>query len=167
LLRLARWLVIWLGAGLLVLVVIGFAARYHDGPLGPFPGGAMTGEIVDARISDWSAVLPPNPDLRQHVEVQVGPDDPRAVTTSYVVRDGRLYVFALLGARKTWPALALADDRVVVRFADKLYPLRAVRVTDPAELAPLALQLEELEPGATADANSLPTWYFRMEPRAP
>ena len=164
---LARWLVVWLAAGVLLLVMIGFAARYHDGPLGPFPGGAMTGEIIDAPVSDWSAVLPPNPKMRQHIELQVSPDDPRAITTSYAVRDGRLYVFALLGARKTWPALAIADDRVVVRFAGKLYPLRALRVRDPAELAPLALQLEELEPGATADADSLPTWYFRLEPRAP
>ena len=166
-LRLARWLVVWLGAGVLLLVVIGTAARYHDGPLGPFPGGAMTGEIVEAAVADWSAVLPANPDLREHIEVQVSPDDPRSVTTSYAVRDGVLYVFALLGARKTWPALALADDRVVVRFGAKLYPLRAVRVNDPAELAPLAEQLGELEPGAIAAADALPTWYFRMEPRAP
>lgn len=166
-LRLARWLVIWLAAGVLLLVVIGVAARYHDGPLGPFPGGAMTGEIVDAPVADWSAVLPPNPELRQHIEVQVDPDDPRAITTSYVVRDGKLYVFALLATRKTWPALAVADDRLVVRFAGKLYPLRAVRVTDPAELTPLALGLKEVAPGENANAEALPTWYFRLEPRAP
>ena len=166
-LRLARWLVIWLAAGVLLLVVIGFAARYHDGPLGPFPGGAMSGEIVDAPVADWGALLPANPKFRRHIEVQVSPDDPRAITTSYLESGGKLYVFALLGARKTWPALAVADDRVVVRAGGKLYPLRAVRVTDPAELTPLAQQLKELEPGATADANALPTWYFRMEPRAP
>jgi len=166
-LRLARWLVIWLVAGVLLLVVIGFAARYHDGPLGPFPGGAMTGEIVDAPVTDWSAVLPANPDLSQRIELQVSPEDPRSVTTSYVVRDGKLYIPALLGARKTWPTLAIADDRVVARSAGRLYPLRAVRVTDPAELTPLAQRLEELEPGATADPDALPTWYFRMEPRAP
>ncbi len=164
---LARWLVIWLFAGVLLLVVIGFAARYHDGPLGPFPGGAMTGEIVDAPVSDWAALLPENADLRKYIEVQVSPDAPRALTTAYTVRDGKLYVHALLAARKTWPSLALADDRVVVRVGGRLYPLRAVRVTDPAELAPLAEQLGEIEPGAGADADALPTWYFRMEPRAP
>ncbi len=164
---LARWLVIWLFAGVLLLVVIGFAARYHDGPLGPFPGGAMTGEIVDAPVADWAALLPENADLRKYIEVQVSPDAPRALTTAYTVRDGKLYVHALLAARKTWPSLALADDRVVVRVGGRLYPLRAVRVTDPAELAPLAEQLGEIEPGAGADADALPTWYFRMEPRAP
>lgn len=166
-LRLARWLAIWLAAGVALLVVIGVAARYHDGPLGPFPGGAMTGELVAAPVTDWSAILPANPEMSERIELQVYTANPRAITTSYVVRDGKLYVFALLGARKTWPALAVADERVVIRRDGKLYPLRAVRVTDPAELAPLAEQLHELEPGATADANALPTWYFRMEPRAP
>ena len=158
---------IWLAAGVLLLVIVAFAARWHDGPLGPFPGGAMTGEVVDAPVPDWGALLPANADLGEHIEVQVSPDAPRAVTTSYIVRNGKLYVFALLGARKSWPAFALANDRVIVRYGGKLYPLRAVRVTDPAELAPLAVQLEEIEPGATANADTLPTWYFRMEPRAP
>ena len=165
--RLARWLVLWLGAGVLLLVVVAFAARWHDGPLGPFPGGAMTGELVEAPVADWGAVLPANPDLGQRIELQVDSASPRALTTSYIVRDGKLYVFALLAARKTWPSIALADARVLVRAGGKLYPLRAVRVTDPAELGPLALQLEEIEPGATANADALPTWYFRMEPRAP
>jgi hypothetical protein len=165
--RLARWLAIWLGAGVLLLVVVAFAAHFHDGPLGPFPGGAMTGELVEAPVADWSAVLPANPDLSQRIELQVDTEAPRALTTSYIVRDGKLYVFALLAARKTWPAIAVADERVFVRAGGKLYPLRAVRVTDPSELGPLALQLEEIEPGATANADALPTWYFRMEPRAP
>jgi hypothetical protein len=127
----------------------------------------MTGEIVDAAVPDWSALLPANPDMSQRLELQVHPDDPRSVTTGYIVRDGKLYVPALIGARKTWPALASADDRVVVRVDASLYPVRAVRVTDPAELTPLAQQLEGLEPGASADADELPTWYFRLEPRAP
>jgi len=80
--RLARWLAIWLGAGVLLLVVIAFAARWHDGPLGPFPGGAMTGEIVAAPVTDWSALLPANPDLSGRIGVQVSPDAPRAITTS-------------------------------------------------------------------------------------
>jgi hypothetical protein len=165
--RLARWLAIWLAAGVLLLVVIAFAARWHDGPLGPFPGGAMSGELVEAPVADWSALLPANPDLSQRIELQVDSRAPRALTTSYIVRDGKLYVFALLAAHKTWPAIALADERVLVRAGGRLYPLRAVRVMDPAELAPLALQLGEIEPGATATADALPTWYFRMEPRAP
>jgi hypothetical protein len=67
-------------------------ARWHDGPLGPFPGGAMTGELVAVPVADWSAVLPANEDLSE--------------------------------------------------------------VGDP-------------EPGATANADALSTWYLRMDPRAP
>ena len=139
--RLARWLAIWLAAGLLLLVLIAFAARWHDGPLGPFPGGAMTGELVAAPVADWSTVLPANEDLSQRIELQVDTHAPRAITTAYTVHDGKLYIHALLAARKTWPTIALADGRAFVRAGGKLYPLQAVRVTDPAELAPLAEQL--------------------------
>lgn len=162
--RLARWLALWLAAGVLLLVAIGFAARWHDGPIGPFPGGAMTGDVVRVPVRDWGALLPANEDFSQHVELQVWPGEPRSITIGYIVRGGKLYVLALLGARKTWPALVTADERVILRAGKKLYPLRAVRVTDPAELEPLAIALGELEPGTRADPDALPTWYFRLEP---
>lgn len=159
-----RWLAAWLAAGLLLLVAIGVAARWHDGPVGPFPGGAMTGDVVRVPVGDWGALLPANDDKSERVELQVWPAEPRSITVGYVVRNGRLYVPALLGARKTWPVLAAADERVLLRVRGKLYPLRAVRVIDPAELEPLARALGELEPGAPADPDALPTWYFRLEP---
>ncbi len=100
-----------------------------------------------------------------HVEIEVNPASPRSLTTSYIVRDGVLYVPSMLAARKTWPKEVLADDRVVLRVGGKLYDRRAVRVTDPAEIRPLVRGRDAS--GPDIDVNELSTWYFRIEPRTP
>ena len=50
-----RWLIRIL-AGLVALIALLFVgARFHDGPLGPIPGGPLTsGELVREPIDDWS-----------------------------------------------------------------------------------------------------------------
>ena len=83
---------------------------------------------------------------------------PRSVTTTSLLSEGRLYVPSLSAARKRWPQQALEDPLVVLRHADRRYRLRAVRVTDPQELAPL---LRAFDPEGKDDG----TWYFRLDPR--
>ena len=144
-----------------LVVALAVVARFSDGPLGPFPGGKLSGVRVTEPVRDWSPILAG----ASHLEIEVNPASPRSLTTSYILRDGVLYVPSMLAAHKTWPEEVLADDRVVLRVGGKLYQQRAVRVTDPAEVRPLVRARDAS--GPDVDVSALSTWYFRIEPPTP
>jgi hypothetical protein len=137
-------------------------ARSSDGPLGPFPGGKLSGTTVSEPVTDWSAILAGV----DHLEIEVDPTAPRSLTTSYILRDGVLYVPSLFAAHKSWPKQVQRDGRVVVRVHGRLYERQAVRVTDPVEIRALVRAGHPATPD-DLDVGDLSTWYFRMEPRAP
>ncbi len=143
-----------------VVVCLAIAARFSDGPLGPFPGGKLSGVPVTEPVTDWTALLR----AVGHVELEVSPKHPRSLTTSYIVRDGVLYVPSMFAAHKRWPKEVLADDRVVLRIGGGLYERRAVRVTEPAEIRAL-IRARDASTRDDLDVGELPTWYFRIEPR--
>ena len=154
----------WLGWGIVAIAVVAlggaFAARFADGPLGPVPGGPMSGERVTQPVIDWGFVLD-----RDTVELEVNPGAPRSVTTWVVGHDGQPYIPAGFARHKTWPGQVMADGRVVLRVDGKLYARQAVRVTDAALLKALGevlLRKYELDPeGNFASAE---TWFFRLDP---
>jgi len=96
------------------------------GPVLFFPGGALSGEIVETPVGDWSFVED------SFVDVEFRPDDPYSVELNYIVRDGALYIDPAEG--RNWFELLKADDRLRVRFDGKVYPVRAVLVGRPGEL---------------------------------
>ena len=144
-----------------VAVALAYATRYSDGPIGPLPGGKLHGERVTDPDVAWAEVT----GGVSHIELEVSPNRPRSITTSYMIHDGKLYVPSMLAARKQWPQEAVADDRVVLRIGGKLYERRAVRVTDRHELRALIGASQEVT-GATPAPDALSTWYFRMDPRS-
>ncbi len=95
------------------------------GPLLVFPGGRLSGEVVD----------PPN-DFSfaddTFIDLETRPGDPYSVELNYVVKNGRLYIDPAEG--RAWLDHIREDQNVRVRIHDKVYPLRAVLVEDPAEL---------------------------------
>ena len=143
------------------LVALAIGARFHDGPIGPFPGGALVaGERVATPVGDWSfaASIP-------RLELEVAPDHPRSVTTWLLVVDGVLYVPSGAAARKTWPALVEQDGRVRVRLDGKIYDLQARRVTDPAlgkRLAEAVKQKYGVGDGQPMEG----AWAFALAPRS-
>jgi hypothetical protein len=159
--RITRRVLKALGYGGLAVVVLLFAvalgARFADGPIGLFPGGALHGPIEDAPVRDWSFAAD-----HRTLELQVDPTRPRSVTTWLLVHDGVLYVPSGFAAQKTWPGLAVRDPHVVVRIDGRLYPCRARRVEEPALrvelLAALAQKYELGEVGDTAEG----TWLFEL-----
>jgi hypothetical protein len=138
----------------LTVGAISVVARTGDGPLGPFPGGALESGDWAEPPQDWARVLAPG----TSVALQVNPVDPRSVTTTSLLSEGRLYVPSLAAARKRWPQQVLEDPRVVLRHAGRRYHLRAERVSDRRELAPLRDAFE-------ADDRDGSTWYFRLDSR--
>lgn len=127
-----RWLVRFVVALVIVIALLFGAARFHDGPLGPIPGGPLaSGEIVTQPIDDWSFAA----DV-QEVELQLASQD-RSRTTWIIVHDGRAYVPAAVEfpPGKTWHRSALADGRATLRIAGKRYPVTLAKVDDPVRLA--------------------------------
>jgi hypothetical protein len=151
----------WLGIGLVGLALalgsVFALAPYADGPIGPIPGGPMSGRVRDG-LRDVSALA-----SRRSLELQVNPRKPRARTVWLLVLDGSLYVPAAFAARKRWPGEAVADGRVVIRVDGDLYERQAVRVTDPSLRASL---FEAMTRKYAAPAAGDPrTWFFRLDPR--
>ena len=187
--------------GLVVVLLIGtglVAQRMSDGPTGPIPGGQLrTGTLVTEPDIDWPVVLGEKGGCvdgdcapMESIELQlVEPLGSR--TTGIMVHDGQLYVPCDLGFMwgrfsgqqrlmlhliyifKDWHEEAERDGRVVLRIAGKRYERQAVRVTDPALLATLRAQLEDMARSwvSPAPLGEAPTegprdiWFFRMDPR--
>ena len=155
----------WLGLvilGIAVLAVcIVFGARLADGPLGPVPGGPMSGQLVAEPVTDWGFIVE-----RDTVELEVNPDAPRAITTWVVGYGGQPFIPSGFGARKTWTAQLVTDGRAVLRVDGKLYERQAVRVTDEElleELRAVLIRKYDLDPEGNFSGSE--TWFFRLDPR--
>lgn len=161
--RILRWIAFALGALILLGIGVAAAARFADGPIGPFPGGPFTsGDLVTSPDVDWTAFAE-----RSTVELQLVEPE-RSRTTWLLVRDGIAYVpcgYPNAGVLKQWPHEVLRDGRVVVRIDGKRYERQAVQVSDPAEWQAL-LALSNAKYGR-ADLTPETLWYFRLEPRTP
>jgi hypothetical protein len=90
-----------------------------------FPGGRLSGEVVSPPPADWSFVD------SAFMDLEMRPDDPYSVTINYFVRDGALYIDP--APDRKWLGYLREDDRVRVRFGfdSRVYPLRAVLVSEP------------------------------------
>ena len=130
-------------------------------PMGPLPGGVLSGEVVTDPPSDWSFL--------DHVDtcaVETRPDDPYSVTVWCVGHEGKLYVPSRDPQEKTWVKNVLADPRVRLQADGRLYERTVVRVTDEAEgeaVAQTLIAKYEIERPEGEDAPEV--WLFRLEPR--
>ena len=97
------------------------------GPFLVFPGGELSGEVVDEPVEDWAQVADGS-----WLELETRPADPYSVHLNYFVRDGDLFIDPAEGRR--WLDHIRADPRVRVRFGTQIYPLKAVLVGGPGEI---------------------------------
>jgi len=111
----------------LVLAALALAC---GGPLGWMPGGKLDGEPVDTPIGDWSFAS-----KTEKLQLESDPADPYSVNIWFVTEGDKLWVFAGGGESSTWAKHLLADPHAIVRIDGKLYPRKAARVTDTAEIA--------------------------------
>jgi len=153
--------VIALGIGLLatIAMAVAFAAGFHDGPIGPFPGGPFQGPVTRGPEPDWSFL-----DRTDGIDIEVDSAQPRTVHV-WVLRDGNaVYVPSALAAKKKWPAQVVADPRVRLRVDGKIYERHAARVTDPAQVQKLIDAVSDKYHAGHGDPES--TWFFRLDPPA-
>lgn len=157
--RILRKLLTLAGAVALAVAAVAAAARFSDGPIGPFPGGALRGTVDPDPDPDWRSA-------GRTIELEIRPDEPWSLRT-YAIPYGReLYVPSFQAERRRWVPVALADPRVRVRLGERLYERRLERVADPAtraRLIELMAQLHGWETDGIAGRDT--TWYFRLAPR--
>jgi len=128
---------------------------------GPVPGGALRGTPAP-QPPDWSGALGGD---RALCEVESRPEDVHSIQLECFLVDGQLYAQSHRWAladwwpTKSWAAIWLEHPAVRVRIGERLYLLRAARVTDPALREPI---LRERGYDPVPDGIVL----FRFEPRA-
>lgn len=159
-----RWL-LRIAVGIVAVVALFFfAARLHDGPLGPVPGGPLeSGDEVGEPVADWSFVK----DVGE-VELQLASQS-TSRTTWILWHEGVAYVPCSLGfpPGKNWHHEAAEDGRATLRIDGKRYPVVLTRLPDD-EVAKLAepIRAEVGRKYGQAPPTDAGVWLFRVASRA-
>lgn len=147
----------------LALAVLAIAAAAAcDGPIGPLPGGRLRGEesVCPDAFEAFAS--------EREVELEVAPARPRSVRIWNVVLGERLFLSGdFLTPGKRWPQQVVADPRVRIRIAGKLFRCRATRIADAPTIEALrreAARKYQLEPDGWAARSEV--WWFEVTPRA-
>ena len=143
------------GAGL-SLVLLALAC----GPLGPLPGGQLSGEVANGAPRDWSFS-----EAYEVVQLETRPQDPYSVNLWGTAVGDRFYLGSGRGGDSAWVEHIAADAQVRLRVGDKIYELRAVRVEDPEERQRFVDAMKrkyEWEPTPDQRAEA---WLYRLDPR--
>ena len=156
-----RWLIRIL-AGIVALIALLFVgARFHDGPLGPIPGGPLvSGELVRERIDDWSFAK----DV-QEIELQLD-SERRSRTVWLVVLENQAFVPCSLGfpPGKSWYRQAALDGRATLRIEGRRHPVVLTKTEDPA-LAE-ALRMEVQRKYGRVPPGESEIWVFQVTSRS-
>ena len=156
--RILRWLGLALGALVIAVALLMGVARFLDGPLGPFPGGTLRGELSAEDPGDWSFAQ-----AEDTLALEVGA---RSVTVWFTAPGGVLYVAAAEAARKSWPAEAVGDGRVRIRVAGRLYERQAVRIEDPTLGRTIGESFRAKYDVDLDEEAASRAWLFRLDPRS-
>jgi len=139
-------------------LALGLAGAIGCEPVGPMPGGELSGETAQSLATDWAFTA-----AVETVEIETRPEDPYSVTTWCVGHEGHLYVPTKDPDSRRWVGNLRADPRVRVRVDGTLYVGRLVEVSDPVEFEAAGAALiakYEIERPTAEEKVAL----FRLEP---
>jgi hypothetical protein len=129
--------------GVLVLVVVLFllyARIFGFDPGANRAGLWLSGEVVNEKVTDWTFAKDiPIGETAIQTHQRFFPLLPHSIRTGRSHDNGRLYYGALypgavgFGEGRYWNRNVAADSRVRIKLRDKLYDVKFVPVTDPAE----------------------------------
>jgi len=129
-------------------------------PMSPIPGGALTGDVVEEPVNDWSFAAN---ELVGRLETR-GPK-PRSVAVTCIVANGQLYVGCSACSGRYWSQQLVAEPNVRYRVRGKIYNVTATRVTDPEEIDRVwrvrAARYVTSDPNQIVDGF----WFFRLVSR--
>jgi hypothetical protein len=160
-----RWGVRLVLTAAVLVGLLFLAARFHDGPLGPIPGGALrSGAEVTEPVGDWSFAK----DVGE-IELQLASQD-TSRTTWILVFDGQAYVPCSLGfpPGKRWHRQAAVDGRATLRIEGRRYPVTLTKLDD-AEVQKMesTLRAEVTRKYGQVPPGEAGVWLFRVASRAP
>ncbi|XOV84837.1 MAG: hypothetical protein ACFHXK_06875 [bacterium] len=137
-----------------------------NGPLGPLPGGKLSGILAEQPVHDWSFAA----DV-EVVQLETQPQDPHSVNTWIGVYNRKLYIATSLirgdaePSQRDWVKHVTLDPNVLIRINDTLYPAIASRVTDQALVDTVKnLLLQKYAEVPTEHSNA--AWLYVMESRS-
>ena len=138
------------------------------GPIGPIPGGRLSGELGPRPSADWRFA-----EDEKTAQLETRPEDPHSVNTWFVSLGPDLYVptSMILGPKdptdRTWVTHVVANPMVRIRLGDHLYERVAIRVTDAPEYdrARDALETKYGIDRSERDPER-EIWIFRLDARA-
>ncbi len=129
-------------------------------PIGPIPGGELSGELVTSYVADWGFS-----NSEENLQLETRPADPYSVNVWFVASGPRLWIACARGVEAGWGANMIADPRVRLRIDGKLYERTAVRVTDQAEIdEAIVLYKTKYDYQRDPDEEQAAV-LFRMDPR--
>lgn len=144
---------------LLAIVTIAVAAALVS-PMSPIPGGALTGEVVEEPVNDWSFATD---EPFGYLETQV--PEPRTITVTCIVANGQLYVGCSSCSGRRWSQQLIAEPNVRYRVLGKIYNVTATRVTAPDEIDQAWRARAAKYVTANPDKIVDDFWFFRLVSR--
>ena len=130
------------------------------GPIGPLPGGRLSGQLATAPIEDWSFA-----GKVEKIQLETRPDDPYSVNIWFVAQGPRLWVAAGGGGKSGWGKNLIADPRARLRIDDNLYERKAVRVDEQAEIDEVLVLYQTKYDYQRDPEEKSEAVLFRMDPR--
>jgi len=153
--------------GLAVFLVLLLLALPGCSPIGPFPGGHLSGELGPRNIEDWSFAAD-----EERLQLETRPEDPYSVNTWFVALGPSLYLATspIAGptdpAERGWVANVLQDPRVRIRLGDQIYERVANRLSDTSESAKALEALKtKYDIDTTEQDPEREIWVFRLDSR--
>ena len=129
------------------------------GPLGPLPGGRLSGQVASPP-GDWS-----DADRHENVQLETRPSDPYSVNVWGAGIGDRFYLASGQGGEATWVEYIAEDPNVRLRVGDTLYELRAVHVTSEAERERFLEAVKRKYDWEPSSEEREKAWLFRLDPR--
>ena len=132
------------------------------GPIGPVPGGRLSGEVEQTVPADWSFT-----DAHDTVQLETGgSNDPYSVNVWATSVEGELFIAAGTGGDTKWAQNIKADPKVRLRVDDRIYELRAIRIELTPEIQDRFLSAIEKKYDFVRDEDDPDdAWLYRLAPR--
>ncbi len=136
------------------------------GPIGPFAGGALSGEVEATGPTDWGFA-----EGIETAQLETRPSDPHSINCWFASVGPALYVptSMILGPKdpteRGWVSHVTQDARVRIRIDGRIHERQAVRVDDGAEYEAARAALEAKYALTERDPERT-IWIYRLDPRA-